>query len=55
MLGVWEFSNTNGGGASLAEVHTTGLVTFDGAGNLTGRIASGLPSFDDGSIVVLPD
>lgn len=55
LLGVWEFGTTSGGVASLGEVHTTGLVSLDEQGNLTGRLAMGLPSFDDGSIVLLAD
>src|SRR5581483_8229337 len=54
-FGVWAFSNTNGGGASLGEIHTSGLVTLNDAGNLTGRMAAAIPSFDDGSIKVLAD
>jgi peptide/nickel transport system substrate-binding protein len=55
LIGVWQFGNTFGGGASLAEIHTTGLVTLDSQGNPTGRLAVALPSFDDGSVVLLPD
>lgn len=53
--GPWEFGNTAGGGAQLAEVHTNGLVADSVAGGLEPRLAAGLPSLDDGTIVVLPD
>ncbi|MBM2811379.1 MAG: hypothetical protein HW416_2138 [Chloroflexi bacterium] len=46
-----EFSNTSGGGASLSQIHINGLV----ANGSEPRIASKLPSFEDGSIVMLPD
>ncbi|MBM2810302.1 MAG: transporter substrate-binding protein, partial [Chloroflexi bacterium] len=55
MVGVWAFGTTAGGVASLAEVHTTGLVTLDQQGNPIGRLATRQPSLDDGSIVFLPD
>jgi peptide/nickel transport system substrate-binding protein len=53
--GPWDFSQTGGGGASLAEVHTISLVSEDVNGNLEPRLAARLPSFDDGTITVLPD
>ncbi|MBM2809884.1 MAG: hypothetical protein HW416_643 [Chloroflexi bacterium] len=55
LIGVWEFGTTAGGIASLGEVHSTGLVTLDGQGNPIPRLAGGIPSFDEGSIVFLPD
>lgn len=53
--GPWEFSSTPGGGASMAEVHTSGLMSEDASGNSEPRVARALPSFDDGTITVLPD
>lgn len=53
--GPWEFSNTSGGGASLAEVHSMGLTTQDQRGNVAPRLVGSLPSFDSGTIVVSPD
>jgi peptide/nickel transport system substrate-binding protein len=53
--GPWSFSSTPGGGASLVEVHTVGLVSEDMHGNLAPRVAAALPSIDDGSIAMLPD
>jgi peptide/nickel transport system substrate-binding protein len=50
-----EFSNTSGGGPSLAEVYLAGLVTGDSNGELIPRIAARLPTLDDGTIEVLPD
>src|SRR5437870_13134768 len=50
--GPWEFSTTAGGGASLAEVHTVGLVSEDRDGNLDPRLAARLPSLDDGTIAI---
>src|SRR5947209_5470400 len=44
----WLIGTTGGGARSLFETHTNGLVTTDAAGNLTGRLAARLPSFDDG-------
>jgi peptide/nickel transport system substrate-binding protein len=55
MYGPWEFSSTASGVAALAEIHTTGLVTYDASGNREGRLAARLPSFDDGTIAILPD
>jgi peptide/nickel transport system substrate-binding protein len=55
LYGPWEFSSTPGGGASLAELHTAGLLSEDLNGNPEPRVAASLPSFDDGTIVVLPD
>jgi ABC-type transport system substrate-binding protein len=53
--GPWGFSNTSGGGASLAEVHTLGLVTEGPQGGIATRLAATLPTVDDGSVVMLPD
>lgn len=53
--GYHGLTDTGGGGASLAAVHTVGLAHQDAKGNLEGRLATKLPSFDDGSMVVLPD
>ncbi|MBM2812293.1 MAG: hypothetical protein HW416_3052 [Chloroflexi bacterium] len=50
-----DFSNTSGGGASLAEIHMNGLVTNDRVGGVEPRLAAKLPSIDDGSIVIPPD
>ncbi|MBM2811738.1 MAG: hypothetical protein HW416_2497 [Chloroflexi bacterium] len=52
---LWDFSNTDGGGTALAEIHSNGLVSADASGNLVGQLALRLPSVEDGSIVVLPD
>ncbi|MBM2810323.1 MAG: hypothetical protein HW416_1082 [Chloroflexi bacterium] len=54
--GPWDFSNTQGGGSALIELHTVALKTSATAarGDDT-RLASKMPSFDDGSMVVLPD
>ncbi|MBM2811213.1 MAG: hypothetical protein HW416_1972 [Chloroflexi bacterium] len=51
----WDFDNTQGGGAWLADVHTQGLVTTDAEGKTIGRLATSLPSLDDGTVVLLPD
>jgi peptide/nickel transport system substrate-binding protein len=53
--GPWEFSQTSGGGPSLAEVHTIGLVSEDRDGNPEPRLAAALPSLEAGTIRVLPD
>lgn len=53
--GPWSFSSTPGGAASLAEVHTMGLTYEALDGSPEARVAAGLPSFDDGTITVLPD
>ncbi|MBM2810396.1 MAG: hypothetical protein HW416_1155 [Chloroflexi bacterium] len=55
LYGPWDFSNTSGGGAALAEIHTVGLVTDGRQGGVEPRLAEKLPSFDDGSISILPD
>jgi len=55
MYGPWEFSNTSGGGATFVEIHTQGVTTQDDRGQIVPRLATRLPSFDDGTIVVLPD
>lgn len=51
----WLIGTTGGGARSLFEIHTNGLVTTDDVGNFAGRLADGLPTFDDGSITVLPN
>lgn len=53
--GPWDFGQVGGGGAGLAEVHTVALVTEDLQGGLEPRLAVALPSFSQGTIVVLPD
>ncbi|HEY3116687.1 MAG TPA: ABC transporter substrate-binding protein [Chloroflexota bacterium] len=53
--GPWEFGTTAGGGASLAEVHTAGLVSEDRDGNSEPRLAAKLPSLDDGTITMMSD
>jgi peptide/nickel transport system substrate-binding protein len=50
-----EFGLSGGGGATVAEIHTAGLVSEDDQGARTPRLAAKLPSLDDGSIVLLPD
>ncbi|MPZ13674.1 MAG: hypothetical protein GEU73_04505 [Chloroflexi bacterium] len=55
LYGPWEFSSTASGVAALAEIHTTGLVTYDANGNREGRVAARIPSFDDGTVSILPD
>ena len=55
MYGPWDFGNTAGGGSALLELHTVSLKTSGRNGGVEPRIAERLPSFDDGSIVVLPD
>jgi peptide/nickel transport system substrate-binding protein len=51
----WLIGTTGGGARSLYEIFTNGLVSTDAVGNLEPRLAAKLPSFDDGSIVILPD
>jgi peptide/nickel transport system substrate-binding protein len=51
----WLIGTTGGGARSLFETHINGLVTTDFQGNLEPRLAARLPSFDDGTIIVLPD
>ncbi|MBM2812093.1 MAG: hypothetical protein HW416_2852 [Chloroflexi bacterium] len=51
----WEFGDNSGGGAVLAEVHMASLVSQDARGAREPRLAARVPSFDHGSIVVLPD
>lgn len=53
--GPWDFSSTSGGGPSLAEVHTVGLVSEDLSGNLDPRVAARIPSLADGTMTLLPD
>jgi peptide/nickel transport system substrate-binding protein len=47
--------STQGGAASLANVHANTLASTDAAGNLDARLGAELPSFDRGTIVVQPD
>jgi peptide/nickel transport system substrate-binding protein len=54
-FGPWLLGSTQGGAASLANIHANTLATTDASGKLDARLATKLPSFDDGSIVVLPD
>jgi len=54
-FGPWNLGTTGGGAASLGEIHSNGLVTNDFHGNLEPCLAARLPSFEDGTIVVLPD
>ena len=54
-FGPWEFSNTSGGGATLVEIHTMGLTTQNERGQNAPRLVTRLPSFDDGTVVILPD
>src|SRR5438552_17878609 len=51
----WLIGTTGGGARALFEIHTNGLVSTDAVGNIEGRLAARLPSFQDGTIVVLPD
>lgn len=51
----WNVGSTGGGTLSLVELHSNALVSVDAQGNLEPRLAARLPSFDDGTIVVLPD
>lgn len=51
----WLIGTTGGGARSLFEIHINGLVTTDAQGNLEPRLAARLPSFEDGTITVLPD
>jgi len=51
----WLIGTTAGGARALYEIFTNGLVTNDATGNLAGRLAARMPSFDDGTIVVQPD
>ncbi|MBM2811970.1 MAG: hypothetical protein HW416_2729 [Chloroflexi bacterium] len=53
--GPWDFSNTSGGGSALEEVHTIGLTTHGRTSGFETRLAAGIPSLDDGSVVILPD
>lgn len=53
--GPWDFSNTSGGGTALQEVHSVSLVTSSKTGGYETRLAARIPSFDDGTIVILPD
>src|SRR5579871_1848872 len=54
-LGPFGSNNTSGGGATLMGIHSNGLVTLDDQGNAVARIASGIPSLSDGSLVLHPD
>lgn len=55
--GPWDFSNTSGGGAALAEIHTNGLISEDvhHMENVEPQLAARLPSLDDGTISVSSD
>ncbi|MBM2811304.1 MAG: hypothetical protein HW416_2063 [Chloroflexi bacterium] len=54
-FGPWDVGTTQGGWAALAELASTGLVADAPKGGPEPRLAVKLPSFDDGSIVLLPD
>src|SRR5579862_5229405 len=41
--------------SSLTEIHSEGLVTNGPTGGMEGRLASAVPSFDDGSMRLLSD
>lgn len=51
----WDSTNPSSGGPALTELHVNGLVTNDAVGGLEPRLASKMPSGDDGTIVFLPD
>jgi peptide/nickel transport system substrate-binding protein len=53
--GPWDFSGTSGGGPSLAEIHTVGLVSEDREGSFEPRLAATLPSLENGTIRILAD
>ncbi|MBM2809652.1 MAG: hypothetical protein HW416_411 [Chloroflexi bacterium] len=53
VYGHTEFQS--GGGASLTDIHSAGLVTNDPKGGFEPRLAVKLPSVDDGTIVLLPN
>ncbi|MBM2810080.1 MAG: peptide transporter, periplasmic peptide-binding lipoprotein, partial [Chloroflexi bacterium] len=53
--GPWDFASTAGGVAALAEIHTTGLVSYDRNGKREGRVAARIPSIDDGTVTMLTD
>src|SRR5437899_5428319 len=53
-LGPWDTS-AKGGVGPTQEIHTSGLVTSGVSGAPEARLASKLPSLQDGSILVLPD
>lgn len=54
--GPWNVGTTTGGGGSVMEIHSNGLVT-DGrqSGGFEPRLAERLPSFDDGTIRLMAD
>lgn len=54
-FGPWLLGSTQGGAASLANIHSNTLASTDAGGNLEARLALKIPSFDDGSIASLPD
>lgn len=54
-FGPWNIASTTGGWGSLSEFYANGLVTDAVTGGLEPRLAAKLPSFDDGSIALLPD
>src|SRR6266540_2184409 len=51
----WLAGTTGGGGRTLYELFINGLVSTDADGGIEARLAARLPSFDDGTIVILPD
>lgn len=56
MQAMGDWSNSGSGGAlNFVEVHSNPLVTNDVNGGYEARVASRLPSFEDGTILVLPD
>jgi len=52
-LGPFGSNSTSGGGATLMGIHANGLVTLDDKGNSAPRIAAAIPSFADGSLVLV--
>jgi peptide/nickel transport system substrate-binding protein len=55
-MGVMGNTTTSGGWLSTTEIHSDGLITSDVHTRApVGRLAEKVPSFDDGSIVILPD
>src|ERR1051326_8357284 len=54
-FGIQAAGTTGGGARSLIELHSNGLATTDPKGAIIARLGAQLPSFNDGTIVVLPD
>src|SRR4051812_14732677 len=54
-FGIQSAGTTGGGARSLIELHSNGLATTDPKGAIIARLGTQLPSFSDGSMVVLPD